>query len=235
MPPPPQPPAEESLTLLLDGSPLDFVKIKPGRFVMGCDSCEDALKPEHQVEITRPFQLGRTELTQKHWSAVMTGKASGTNKPKTNVSWNEAQQFLAKLNARQDGYHYRLPTEAEWEYCARAGDAGWIPKNLDDVAWTTNNSGGMMQDAGAARMSNPWGLHDMLGNASEWTGDWLDLEYYAKSPARDPKGPSTGTMRIFRGGNASMGGANASYPFRGADEPGARGPFLGLRVAREKR
>jgi formylglycine-generating enzyme required for sulfatase activity len=75
----------------------------------------------------------------------------------------------------------------------------------------------------------------MLGNASEWTSDWLDLEYYAKSPAKDPKGPATGTMRMIRGGNANMGAANGSYPFRGADEPGAKGPFLGLRVVRERK
>jgi formylglycine-generating enzyme required for sulfatase activity len=214
---------------------MDFIKIKPGRFVMGCDSCEASLKPEHQVEITKSFQLGRTEVTQKHWNAVMTGKATGTEKPKTNVSWNEAQQFIAKLNARQDGFHYRLPTEAEWEYCARAGDSGWIPKNLEDVAWTMDTARGNLQDVGSTKLSNAWGIYDLLGNASEWTGDWLDLEYYANSPKKDPKGAASGTMRIFRGGNANMGSQNASYPFRGADEPTARGPFLGLRVARDRK
>jgi len=201
---------------------------------MGCDTCEAALKPEHMVEITKPFQLGRTEVTQKQWNAVLRGKATGTNKPITDISWKDAQQFLTKLNARNDGFHYRLPTEAEWEYCARAGDAGWIPKNLDEMAWTTNNSNGYLQDVATAKLSNAWGLYDMLGNASEWTNDWLDLEYYAKSPPKDPKGPAAGTMRMLRGGNANMGAATGSYSFRGADEPEAKGPFLGMRVVRER-
>ncbi|MEO6759246.1 MAG: SUMF1/EgtB/PvdO family nonheme iron enzyme, partial [Saprospiraceae bacterium] len=134
-----------------------------------------------------------------------------------------------------DGYHYRLPTEAEWEYCARAGDAGWIAKNLDEVAWTTNNSAGELRDVATTKLSNIWGLHDMLGNASEWTSDWLDLEYYSKSPRKDPKGPATGTMRMFRGGNANIGASSGSYSFRAADAPGAKGPFLGVRVLRERK
>ena len=228
-------PVVDSLALILDGIPMDFVKIPAGRFVMGCDSCEDALKLEHMVEISQPFQMGRTEVTEKHWNAVMTGKASGSNKPRVNVSWIEAQQFLSKLNARNDGFRYRLPTEAEWEYSARAGDTGWIAKNLPETAWTTTNSGAQLQEVATAKLSNVWGLYDMLGNASEWTNDWLDTDYYKKSPAKDPKGPASGTMRMFRGGNGGVGDANGAYSFRGADEPGAKGEWLGLRVVRERK
>ena len=229
------PPVEESLALVLDGIPMDFAKIQAGRFVMGCDSCEDAQKPEHMVEITRPFQMGRTEVTEKHWNAVMTGKASGTNKPRVNITWVEAQQFLSKLNSRNDGFRYRMPTEAEWEYSARASDTGWIAKNLADVAWTSSNSGAQLQEVASAKMGSLWGLYDMLGNASEWTSDWLDVDYYKQSPAKDPKGPSSGTMRMLRGGHVGTGDSIAAYPFRGADEPTAKGEFLGLRVVRERK
>jgi len=228
------PPAEESLALILDGIPMDFAKIPFGRFVMGCDSCEDAFKPEHMVEISRAFQLGRTEVTEKHWNAVMTGKASGTNKPIVNISWLETQQFLAKLNARNDGFRYRLPTEAEWEYAARASDSGWIAKNLADVAWTSSTSRGQLQEVASAKMGNIWGLYDMLGNASEWTNDWLDVDYYKHSPAKDPKGPASGTMRMFRGGHAGTGDSSGAYSFRAADAPGAKGEYLGFRVVRER-
>jgi formylglycine-generating enzyme required for sulfatase activity/predicted Ser/Thr protein kinase len=234
-PPQSAPVAEESLAVILDGIPMDFASIKPGRFVMGCNTCDDSQKPEHMVEISKPFQMGRTEVTEKHWNAAMTGKATGSNKPKVNLSWKDTQAFLAKLNALGDGFHYRLPTEAEWEYCARANDPGEYPKNLDDVAWTSSNSGDQLQEAASARMGNLWGLYDMLGNASEWTGDWLDAEYYAKSPAKDPKGPASGTMRIFRGGNGGTGQMIANYSHRMADEPGAKGPWLGFRVVRERK
>ena len=234
-PPPPTPPVEESLALILDGIPMDFAKIPAGRFIMGCDSCDMAEKPEHVVDITKPFQLGRTEVTEKHWNAVMTGKATGANKPKVQISWNDTQQFLAKLNARGDGFLYRLPTEAEWEYCARAGDTGLIPRNIDDYAWTSNNSGDKLQEPASIKLSNAWGLYDMLGNVSEWTNDWLGMDYYQKSPQKDPQGPATGKMRMYRGGHGGTGAAAAFYYARSADEPGAKGPWLGMRVARQRK
>jgi formylglycine-generating enzyme required for sulfatase activity len=187
------------------------------------------------VEITRAFQMGRTEVTEKHWNAVMTGKATGSFKPKVSVSWDDAQQFLAKLNALNDGFHYRLPTEAEWEYCARAGDPGIQPRNLDEVAWTSDNSGDQLREAATTKLSNLWGVYDILGNASEWTNDWLDVDYYAKSPGRDPLGPASGKMRVFRGGNGGVGAMLASYAFRAADEPTARRPWLGFRVVRQRK
>ena len=214
---------------------MDFARIPAGRYIMGCDSCDMAEKPEHTVDITKPFQLGRTEVTEKHWNAVMAGKASGTNKPKVGISWNDAQVFLTKLNARGDGFHYRLPTEAEWEYCARAGDQGLGPRNINDYAWTSDNARGELQEVASVKLSNIWGLYDMLGNASEWTNDWLGMEYYRSSPQKDPPGPASGTMRIFRGGHAGMGAAAAFYYARSADEPAAKGPYLGMRVARQRK
>lgn len=231
----PPPVAEDSLAVILDGVPMDFARILPGRFVMGCDSCEHHEKPEHAVEITKVFQMGRTEVTEKHWNAVMTGKATGTDKPKVNVNWNEAQAFIAKLNARGDGFHYRLPTEAEWEYCARANDGGVLAKNLDQVAWTSDNSGRALQDVASAKMSNAWGLFDMLGNASEWTNDYVGEDYYQKSPLKDPKGPPSGEARIVRGGNAGTNGMIAHYAVRMADRQETRGEWIGFRVVRERK
>lgn len=231
---PAPPAAEESRAVVLDGIPMDFAAITPGRFVMGCQTCDDSQKPEHMVEITKPFQIGRTEVTERHWNAVMTGKATGANRPKVNVSWTETQQFLAKLNGLHDGFHYRLPTEAEWEYCARAHDPGIYPKNQDDVAWTSNNSRDQLQEPATATMSNLWGIYDMLGNASEWTNDWMDAGYYKQSPASDPRGPAAGSQRVFRGGNGGSGAMLASYAFRSADDPETKGPWLGFRVVRER-
>lgn len=225
---------EESRAVVLDGIPMDFAAIPPGRFVMGCQTCDDSQKPEHTVEITKPFQMGRTEVTEQHWNAVMTGKAEGTNKPKVNVSWTEIQHFLGRLNNLHDGFHYRLPTEAEWEYCARAHDPGLYPKNQDDVAWTLNNSRGQIQEAATTKMSNAWGLYDMLGNAGEWTHDWLDTGYYRQSPANDPPGPPAGTLRVFRGGSGGSGATFASYAFRTASLPETKSPWLGFRVLRER-
>ncbi len=227
--------ATESLALILDGIPMDFSRIEPGRFAMGCDSCEIYEKPEHLVQITRGFQMARTEVTEKHWNAVMNGKATGTNKPKVQVSWNDAQAFLAKLNARGDGFLYRLPTEAEWEYCARANDPGIYPKNLELYAWTSDNSGRELQEVATARMANPWGLYDMLGNVSEWVNDYLSQEYYQSSPSKDPKGPASGELRVMRGGHAGTGAMMANYANRMADKPGTRGEWLGFRVVRERK
>lgn len=232
---PPPPVQEESLSLVLDGIPMEFTKIQPGRFVMGCDYCDDSQKPAHMVEISKAFQLGRTEVTEKQWNAVMTGKATGSNKPRVNVSWNDIQPFLAKLNALNDGFHYRLPTEAEWEYSARAGETKEYAKNLTDVAWTSSNSGDQLHDVATQRMGNLWGLYDMLGNAAEWTSDWLDLEYYRNSPERDPQGAAKGTMKLFRGGHGGTGDMVSSFAFRSADLPSAKGPWLGFRVVRVRK
>jgi len=235
-PPVAAPPAEESFVLVLDGIPMEFAKIQPGRFVMGCNTCRDGEKPEHMVEITKPFQLGRTEVTEKHWNAVMGGKATGTNKPKVNVSWNDTQLFISRLNTRGDGFHYRLPSEAEWEYAARANDPNEYPKNYLDVAWTSSNSGGQLQEVASMKMGNLWGLYDMLGNASEWTNDWLGMDYYEKSPPKDPRGPATGTLRIVRGGNGGVGDMMVIfYGFRAADEPAVKGEWIGFRIARDRK
>ena len=108
-------------------------------------------------------------------------------------------------------------------------------KNLGDVAWTSTTSGGELQDVASAKMSNIWGLYDMLGNVTEWTSDWLDEEYYRNSPAKDPKGPATGSLRVTRGGNVGIGDMVARYSYRFADKPGERASYLGFRIVRERK
>ena len=110
---------------------MEFVKIAPGEFIMGCSTgdndCKADEKPAHRVQITKAFEIGKYEVTQAQWQAVMGSNPStikGDDHPVETVSKNDAHDFLARLNARNDGYKYRLPTEAEWEYAARAGTTG---------------------------------------------------------------------------------------------------------------
>ncbi len=212
----------------------EFVEIPAGRFFMGSDTDTDDQKPRHAVQITKAFEMGRTEVTEKHWNAVMTGKETGSDLPKVNVSWKETQGFLAKLNARNDGYRYRLPSEAEWEYAARGKGREDRPKNADDLAWYADNSNGGRQAAGT-RVANSFGLYDMLGNLMEWTNDWFGEEYYASAPAANPGGPKEGTLKIYRGGAFDTQGMMLSAAWRFGAEPDFKGENLGFRVVRVKR
>lgn len=213
--------------------PVPFVAIPVGRFFMGSDTDTDDQKPRHAVNLTQPFEMAVTETTERQWSLVMTGKDAGADLPKVNVSWNEAQAFVAKLNQRGDGYLYRLPTEAEWEYAARAKGSE-RPRNVDDVAWFNDNSNSQRQPAGT-RVANAFGVQDMLGNVMEWTADWFGEDYYANSAAANPKGPAQGTLKIYRGGAFDTQGMMLSAAWRFAAEPGFKSENLGFRVVRTKR
>jgi formylglycine-generating enzyme required for sulfatase activity len=118
------------------------------------------------------------------------------------VSWDETQDFLSKLN-QQSGKTYRLPTEAEWEYAARAGSAGVFPGNPEDLAWSSQNSGRQTHPVGQ-KQPNAWGLYDMMGNVWEWVSDWYDPAYYGTSPTIDPMGPPSGLSHVARGGSAAQ-------------------------------
>jgi formylglycine-generating enzyme required for sulfatase activity len=191
----------------------EFVRIPPGEFMMGCSAgdttCIVNESPAHRVAITRPFEIGKYEVTQAQWEAVMGANPSrfrGADRPVENVNrWEDAEEFIARLNAFNDGYRYRLPTEAEWEYAARAGSTGPFQgaSAPADVAWFNQNSGMETHPVGQ-KPPNAWGLHDMLGNVSEWVADWYDPVYYATSPTLDPQGPPTGNMRVFRGGSSGV-------------------------------
>ncbi len=217
---------------------MEFVKIAPGEFMMGCaaddPACAADEKPAHRVQITKAFEIGKYEVTQAQWQAVMGANPStikGDNRPVETVSKNEAHDFLAKLNARNDGYRYRLPTEAEWEYAARAGSSGTQP--LDEVAWYADNSGDETHAAGTKK-PNAWGIYDMLGNVREWVEDLYAANYYSNSPVADPAGPTPGQGGGFgRGRGAQQQGPgpqqnNQAQQQAGGQQQGRfRGGFRG--------
>jgi len=152
---------------------MEFVKIVPGEFLMGCSEsdtdCDADEKPPHRVQITKGFEIGKYEVTQAQWQAVMGSNPStikGDDHPVETVSKNEVHDFLARLNAVNDGYRYRLPTEAEWEYAARAGNSTAQPASLDEVAWYAANSDDETHPVGQKK-PNAWGLYDMLGSVNK--------------------------------------------------------------------
>ena len=149
------------------------------------------------------------------------------------MSWEDAQKFCKAVNGKGDGYHYRLPTEAEWEYAARAGDASCRYGPLAEVAWFRENSGGRTHPVGQKK-PNGFGLYDTLGNVWEWVQDWYGITYYGNSPESDPKGPGSGEYRVSRGGSwrgVVRGHARASSRY--FLKPDVRSIVVGFRCVRE--
>jgi formylglycine-generating enzyme required for sulfatase activity len=205
------------------GEPMEFVWIEPGTFTMGSTQEQEQQlrgtgewigwfaneQPAHQVTISRGFWLGKYEIEQRHWKAVMETNPSyskGENRPVDGISWDDVQEFIYLLNVEADETLYRLPSEAEWEYACRAGTSGlWSFGNdaslLGDYAWYyDNNSPSGTKEIGT-KLPNPWGLYDMYGNVWEWCQDKWGEGYYASSPDIDPTGPTTGLDRVIRGGH----------------------------------
>jgi formylglycine-generating enzyme required for sulfatase activity len=177
---------------------LTYVWIPPGRFIMGCSSgdteCRDDEKPAHEVTMTKGFWLGQTPVTQAAFQHVIPLNLShfkGDNLPVEGVVWLFARKYCGKIGGR-------LPTEAEWEYAARAGSTGARYGNLDDIAWYTNNSGGATHGVGQKR-PNGFGLYDMLGNVWQWTTG----HYAGLGALSDPAGAVSGSDRVLRGGSWS--------------------------------
>ncbi len=223
------------------GVQLEFVPIPAGEFVMGCSpgdtECRSWESPRHSVRITKSFEMGRYEVTQAQWEAVMgnnPARFKGATLPAEQVTWNDIQQFLARLNGRNDGYRYRLPSEAEWEYAARAGTtdkyAGGV---LDEIAWYLANSGLKTHPVGEKK-PNAWGLYDMLGNVYEWCQDWNSTDYYSVSPGVDPTGPSSGGYKTLRGGAWGTSREGVRVSDRADSTPGYRWDPYGFRCVREK-
>ena len=189
-------PPKELAVDLGGGLKMEFLLIPAGDFMMGDESSEDE-RPIHKVQITKPFYLGRDEVTQEQWQAVMGSNPSrfkGAKNPVESVSWEDCLKFLKKLNAMfvVRGGEYGLPTESQWEYACRAGTTskwsfGDDAKSLGDYAWCAKNSGGATHPVGQKK-PNAWGLHDMQGNVWEWCADWYVSDYSQKSPAEDPAG-----------------------------------------------
>jgi formylglycine-generating enzyme required for sulfatase activity len=214
-----------------------FVLIPAGIFEMGSTTGNLNERPVRTVRLTRAFRLQTTEVTQAQWQAVMGSNPSahaacGATCPVERVSWEDVQQFLARLNAQDPGKGYRLPTEAEWEYAARAGTGGDFGGTgvLSDMGWYADNSGGRTQPVGQKR-ANAWGLHDMHGNVWEWVQDWYAGDYYGYGITVDPPGLATGETRVLRGGSRSVSAAGARSASRYHAPPGGQGSDYGFRLA----
>jgi formylglycine-generating enzyme required for sulfatase activity len=221
---------------------MEFMLIPAGEFMMGSSATDkrvlDNERPQHRVTISKPFYLGKFEVTQGQWEAVMGNNPSyfkGRKNPVEQVSWDDVQVFIQRLNQKEGTKKYRLPTEAEWEYAARAGTTstysfGNDARSLGQYAWYEGNSGKKTHPVGQ-KEPNAWGLYDMHGNVREWVQDWYGERYYSSSPPTDPKGPSSGSLRVFRGGGwlSFAGGCRSAcrFDFR----PGYRGDGGGFRLA----
>lgn len=193
---------------------MPFVKIQAGSFMMGTDKTYDNQAnndevPLHKVTISKPFCLSKYEVTQGQWAGVMgknpVDEFRGRTLPVAQVSWGEAQEFIRRLNTKENTTRYRLPTEAEWEYAARAGTDtirywGDGEDDKGEYAWHESNARGKPHPVGLLK-PNAWGLHDMLGNVLEWVADGYDDDFYVTSPATDPRGPANSKFRVLRGGS----------------------------------
>jgi formylglycine-generating enzyme required for sulfatase activity len=232
------------LSAIIDGP--GMVPIAAGEFLMGASGDVADVQPVHRVRISHGFEMGKFEVTQAQWETVMRnahakpGTETNTNpsdfkgasRPVDSVSWIDVQQFLARINARDEQHQYRLPTEAEWEYACRAGKDE--PANVDSVAWYKENSNATTQPVGQKK-PNAWGLYDMLGNVAEWVSDWYGNDYYAQSPATDPQGPESGSYRVFRGGAWFDPAKFCRASHRGFDFPIHRLYNVGFRLVRTAR
>lgn len=213
------------------GSKMEFVRIPAGRFQMGSDGGEDDEKPRHWVTISRSFCLSAREVTQREWEEIMgpntiRSKERGGNLPVSGVSWEEAQEFIDRLNALEGRQVYRLPWEAEWEYAAR-GPRG---RSLLGGNCQYGDFFDGLAPAGSFR-SNEWYLYDMYGNVWELVQDWHGP--YEASPLTDPTGPKTGEKRVKRGGSYSSASKHCRPARRGSQKPDSHYKDVGFRVLRE--
>ena len=237
--------------LEVPGAGMELVHVRGGCYRMGdvFGDGEEEEAPVHEVCVD-DFDLGKYEVTQGQWKAVMGSnpsrdKGCGGNDrcPVDSVSWNDAQEFIRRLNRRPGGGRYRLPTEAEWEYAARSGGRDERYSGGDDVdrvAWFAENSGRTNHPVGT-RAPNGLGLHDMSGNVWEWTADWYARDYYARSPRDNPTGPAgpagPNVDRVIRGGCKTGEAANErtsrrSYGYQRTSSD--RGDKIGFRLARAR-
>lgn len=204
--------------------------------------------PQHTVMLTQPFYMQNTEVTQAQWEAVMGSNPSHFSGcptcPVEKVSWDDAQTFISHVNARGEGT-YNLPTEAQWEYAARAGSTtafynggftetgcGYDP-NLDAIGWYCYNSDSKTHPV-AQKTPNAWELYDMSGNVEEWCRDWYGSSYYESGAKTDPTGPEVGSDRVKRSGSFLYGAqqcrsASRSYGYG----PSLRASVIGFRLMRQ--
>lgn len=219
---------------------IEMVLVQGGSFEMGNNEirdtdCEYIESPIHTVEVS-DFMISKYEVTQEQWVNIMNHNPStvkGDNLPVTNVSWNDVQTFISKLNEKT-GKAYRLPTEAEWEYAAKGGNKVSNPykfsgdNNISSVAWYSSNSGNQIHSVGMKK-ANELGIYDMTGNVHEWCSDWLSA--YEKGYQKDPKGKSTGNYKVCRGGSAKSPSTGCRVTSRSLRyNVDTRNDFVGFRL-----
>lgn len=230
----------EKTPFTVNGVSFNMIAVKGGTFTMGATSeqGDDAYsyeKPTHQVTLS-DYCIGETEVTQELWQAVMGSNPSNftgnLQRPVEKVSWNDCQEFIKKLN-QLTGKTFRLPTEAEWEYAARGGSQSKGYKyagsnTIGDVAWYTSNSSSTTHPV-KQKQANELGLYDMSGNVWEWCQDWYDS--YSSTPQTNPAGPSSGSIRVLRGGSWNFNASYCRVSYRFYYSPTNRSGILGLRLA----
>ncbi len=230
-----------------------MVLINGGTFSMGCVSnskkCSDDEKPVHTVTVDS-FLMGQYEVTFDEWDACVAAngcshypednKTERGQRAVNKVSWNDAQQYIQWLN-QKTAKNYRLPTEAEWEYAARAGTKtayswGNNQSIAGDYAWYDKNTYYISEKYThlvGRKKPNPWGLYDMHGNVWEWCLDWYNQTEYSNSPKNNPMGPSSGRYRVYRGGSWNFSAYSLRSADRLNDSPGYRNNYLGFRLVRQ--
>ena len=232
--------AEEGQAWTVPDLNLEMAYIRPGTFTMGSENGDSAEKPQTRVTLTKGYWLGKTEVTQGQYEALMGSnpanfKNAGRDAPVEQVSWDDAMQFCRKLTERErqagrlpEGYEYTLPTEAQWEFACRAGTTGDFAGNLDAMAWYNENSGNTTHPV-AQKQANAWGLYDMRGNVWEWCRDWYGS--YPGGSVTDPTGPSSGSFRVDRGGSWGNVAGRCRSALRRWYAPGNRLDYLGFRLS----
>jgi formylglycine-generating enzyme required for sulfatase activity len=236
-----QQPPRHSITFLLEDKRA-FVTVPPGEFTMGSVAGNADEAPAHRVRISKRFEIGRYEVTQSQWRAIMEdphdkprnpdeaeqvepSRFKGPDLPVENVSWYSVQRFLHALNARDNRYTYRLPSEAEWEYAAGTGTKD---------GWCESTSGAKTHPVGEST-PNKFGLNDTIGNVMEWVQDWYAPDYYAESSSADPRGPTTGSYKVYRGGAWLSDSKQCRPSYRGFDLPNNTHDSVGFRLVRTRR
>jgi len=224
---------------------MKFKLIKAGKFQMGSEKGDSDEKPVHWVEITKDFYMGIYQVTVGQYKKYVDEKGGyfnpdyneqGDNAAVTGVSWDDAQEFISWLNEKEEGEHYSLPTEAQWEYSARAGTTteysfGDDSSLLGDYAWYSDNKKGWYAHIVGQKKPNPWGLYDMHGNIWEWVQDIYSS--YSDHIYSDPTGPSTGSYRVNRGGGWGNPASYCRAAIRDNDSPDNRDGYLGFRLLRQ--
>ncbi|MFA4985808.1 MAG: formylglycine-generating enzyme family protein [Candidatus Brocadiia bacterium] len=233
----------EAMRNMIKNAPFRLVAISPGSFMMGSNKGDEQEKPVHKVKLTKAFFMSATEITQAQYKAVTETSPSfipGDDNPVENISWQDAVDFCLKVTESErgkghlpDGYAYRLPTEAEWEYCCRAGNTkeycfGDDKSMFSGYGWFLTNANSLTHPVGTKK-PNAWGLYDMHGNVREWCQDWFADKYPSDEQA-DPEGPAKGEIKVYRSGYFMSKPEGARSASRGASAPISKAVDQGIRV-----